>query len=171
MIGAQREPDCPIVIVGAGPVGLTLGLGLARLGVRSVILDQDDKLSDGSRAICIQRHTLEIFGRLGAVEPMLAQGVTWTLGRIFWRQRELFQIRFPESDEQFPSWRLCPLCRCKPTSSVRKARHPRQTIASAFCGTASAPSPINTRLRAARSICFAPTDISRRVAFRFLCRN
>lgn len=70
-------PEQPlIVIVGAGPVGLTLGLGLARLGIRSIILDQDDKLSEGSRAICIQRHTLEIFARLGAVELMMAKGVT-----------------------------------------------------------------------------------------------
>jgi 3-(3-hydroxy-phenyl)propionate hydroxylase len=91
-----------VVIVGAGPVGLTLGLGLARMGIRSLILDDDDKLSDGSRAICIQRHTLEIFQRLGAVEPMMQKGVTWTLGRVFFRRKELFQIRFPGSDEQFP---------------------------------------------------------------------
>jgi 2-polyprenyl-6-methoxyphenol hydroxylase-like FAD-dependent oxidoreductase len=100
-VESPPEPErWPVVIVGAGPVGLTLGLGLARLGIPSLILDQDDCLSDGSRAICIQRHTLEIFARLGAVKPMLAKGVTWRLGRVFWRERELFQIRLPDSDEE-----------------------------------------------------------------------
>jgi 3-(3-hydroxy-phenyl)propionate hydroxylase len=99
---SNLKKHAQVVIVGAGPVGLTLGLGLARMGIRSLILDDDDKLSDGSRAICIQRHTLEIFQRLGAVEPMMQKGVTWTLGRVFFRRKELFQIRFPGSDEQFP---------------------------------------------------------------------
>lgn len=92
-----------VIIVGAGPVGLTLGLGLARCGIHTLLLDEDDKRSDGSRAICIQRHTLEIFERLGAVAPMMAKGVTWRLGRVFWRQQELFQIRLPDSSEEaFP---------------------------------------------------------------------
>ena len=91
-----------MAIVGAGPVGLTLGLGLARYGIASVILDEDDKLSDGSRSICVQRHTLQIFEQLGVVEPMLAKGVTWTVGRVFLGHRELFQIRFPGSHEKFP---------------------------------------------------------------------
>ena len=42
----------PVVIVGAGPVGMTLALDLAQQGIRVVLLDDDDKLSTGSRAIC-----------------------------------------------------------------------------------------------------------------------
>lgn len=92
-----------VLIVGAGPVGMTLGLGLSRYGLPSLIVDDDDKLSEGSRAICVQRHTLEIFDRLGVVGPMLAKGVTWTLGRVFFGQQELFQIKFPGgSDPKFP---------------------------------------------------------------------
>jgi 2-polyprenyl-6-methoxyphenol hydroxylase-like FAD-dependent oxidoreductase len=66
-----------------------------------VVLDQDDKLSDGSRAICIQRPTLEIFRRLGAVEPMMAKGVTWTLGRVFWRR---YNAAAYTGDAQLEEW-------------------------------------------------------------------
>jgi 3-(3-hydroxy-phenyl)propionate hydroxylase len=100
---ARQRAKVRVAIVGAGPVGLTLGLGLARYGLPSLILDDDDKLSEGSRAICVQRHTLEIFDRLGIVAPMMAKGVTWTLGRVFFGERELFQIKFPGgSAEKFP---------------------------------------------------------------------
>ncbi len=93
----------PVLIVGAGPIGMALALGLAHYGIRSLILDDDDKLCDSSRAVCIQRHTLQIFERLGVVEPMMTKGVTWTLGRVFFGERELFQITFPgSSDEKYP---------------------------------------------------------------------
>ncbi len=98
-----RRERVAVAIVGAGPVGMSLGLGLSRYGLSSLILDDDDKLSEGSRAICVQRHTLQIFERLGVVGPMVAKGVTWKLGRVFFGQKELFQIRFPGGqDEKFP---------------------------------------------------------------------
>ena len=56
--GAKREHD--VVIVGAGPIGLTAALELARHGVDCVIIDEKGTLLDGSRAICIARHSLEI---------------------------------------------------------------------------------------------------------------
>ncbi len=99
----RSEPQrVPIVVVGAGPVGLAAGLALARYGLSSVILEEAAQHSEGSKAICIQRHTLEIFDRLGAVEPMMAKGITWQIGRVFLRDRELFHFRLPGSDEKFP---------------------------------------------------------------------
>lgn len=100
---APLPEQVPVVIVGAGPVGLSLGLALAGYGIKSVILDDEAKLSDGSRAICIQRHTLQIFERLGVVDAMMAKGLTWRLGRVFFGEQELYQIRFPGgSDERYP---------------------------------------------------------------------
>ena len=59
---ARRVPELdgvtarhPVVIVGAGPIGMTAALVLARYGIRSVLIDRKDTFNDGSRAICIAR--------------------------------------------------------------------------------------------------------------------
>jgi 3-(3-hydroxy-phenyl)propionate hydroxylase len=88
-----------MVIVGGGPVGLTMGLLLARYQIPSIILDDECPMVEGSRAICIERHTLEIFNRLDVAGPMLAKGVTWRVGRVFYGARELFQFEFPPAGE------------------------------------------------------------------------
>lgn len=74
---------CAVAIVGAGPVGLTLAIDLAQHGIPSVVLDENDVVSVGSRAICWSKRTLEIFDRLGVGERMVAKGVTWKTGRLF----------------------------------------------------------------------------------------
>ena len=52
----------PVVVVGGGPVGYCTALGLANHGVPVVVLEADDSVCFGSRAICISRRSLEIFG-------------------------------------------------------------------------------------------------------------
>ncbi|MBA2383351.1 MAG: FAD-dependent monooxygenase [Actinobacteria bacterium] len=95
-----------VAVVGAGPVGMTMALSLARYGVPSVLLDEDEQTTCvGSRSICVQRATLEAFDRLGVGERMAEEGVTWTCGRTYYRNTELFQIRFPErGSERFPAF-------------------------------------------------------------------
>jgi 3-(3-hydroxy-phenyl)propionate hydroxylase len=73
----------PVVIVGAGPVGLAAARDLALHGVRSAVLDEDHQVSVGSRAICWAKRTLEIFDRLGCAAPMMHKGVTWNMGKVF----------------------------------------------------------------------------------------
>jgi 3-(3-hydroxy-phenyl)propionate hydroxylase len=76
--------DAPVAIVGAGPIGLALAIDLAQRGVKSsVVLDDNNVVSVGSRAICWAKRTLEIFDRLGVGERMLEKGVTWKVGRNF----------------------------------------------------------------------------------------
>ena len=82
----------PVVIVGAGPVGMTLALDLARQNVPVVVLDDDDKLSAGSRAICFAKRTLEIWDRLGLGDAMVAKGVSWNVGKVFFRDAPVYSF-------------------------------------------------------------------------------
>ncbi|MFT4067125.1 FAD-dependent oxidoreductase [Paraburkholderia sp.] len=89
-----------VAIVGGGPVGMTLALALARQGVRSVLIEADDSVCTGSRAICISRRSLEIFKRLGIVDGFLRKGLAWTGGRSFYRDTEVFRFTMHQDDEQ-----------------------------------------------------------------------
>jgi 2-polyprenyl-6-methoxyphenol hydroxylase-like FAD-dependent oxidoreductase len=87
----------PVLIVGCGPVGMTLALELARLDVPCVVLDRKPGLDAvGSKAIVIARHALEIFRRVGAGDEMIAKGVVLARARTYYRQLELFCVDFPE---------------------------------------------------------------------------
>lgn len=78
------DAHIPVVIVGAGPVGLAAAAELARHGVQGVVLEQANTLSDGSRAVCWAKRSLEFCDRLGIAERMLAKGVTWNTGKVFY---------------------------------------------------------------------------------------
>ncbi len=82
----------PVAIVGAGPVGLSAAIDLALHGVRSVVLDDNNVVSVGSRAICWAKRTLEIFDRLGVGDRMVDKGVTWKVGRLFHREKEVYNF-------------------------------------------------------------------------------
>jgi 3-(3-hydroxy-phenyl)propionate hydroxylase len=78
-----RARHCGVVVVGAGPVGLAAAIDLAQRGVPVLVLDDDDTVSVGSRAICYAKRTLEILDRLGCGEPVAAKGVSWNVGKVF----------------------------------------------------------------------------------------
>lgn len=89
-----------VAIVGAGPVGVTAALELARHGIASVVLDDKATVNDGSRAICISRHSLEILQQLGVDAPFEQKGLGWTQGRTYFRDREIYRFRMPHSDQE-----------------------------------------------------------------------
>ncbi|WJF92106.1 FAD-dependent monooxygenase [Paraburkholderia bonniea] len=97
--GHERQRH-QVVIVGGGPVGLALALGLARHGVASVVLEADDTVCMGSRAACISRRSLQILERLGVLETVLAKGLAWTSGRSFYQQTEVFRFDMPHDASQ-----------------------------------------------------------------------
>ena len=99
------EPRHPVAIVGAGPIGLAMAIDLAQRGVKSVVLDDNDVVSVGSRAICWAKRTLEIFDRLGVGERMLEKGVTWKVGRQFHGENEVYSFDLlPEDGHKYPAF-------------------------------------------------------------------
>jgi 3-(3-hydroxy-phenyl)propionate hydroxylase len=109
----QRSPDQdapapaqhPIVVVGAGPVGLSLAIDLAQRGQRVVVLDNDCRLSSGSRAICFAKRTLEIWDRLGVGQRMVDKGVSWNVGKVFFHGEPLYEFNLlPEDGHERPAF-------------------------------------------------------------------
>lgn len=99
------EPRHDVVIVGAGPIGLALALELARHGTSSVVLDDNDVVSVGSRAICWSKRSLEILDRIGVGERCMDKGVTWKVGRTYHRDREVFKFDLlPEDGHKMPAF-------------------------------------------------------------------
>ena len=86
----------PVVVVGGGPVGLCAALGLALHGVPVVLIEADDSVCFGSRAICISRRSLEIIQRLGALPGFLATGLPWAGGRSFYRDQQVLHFSMPQ---------------------------------------------------------------------------
>lgn len=95
----------PVIVVGAGPVGLATAIDLAQQGVPVVILDDDCTLSVGSRAICFAKRTLDILDRLGCGERAVQKGVSWNLGKIFFRDRMVYEFDLlPETGHRRPAF-------------------------------------------------------------------
>jgi 3-(3-hydroxy-phenyl)propionate hydroxylase len=94
-----------VVIVGAGPVGLAAALDLARRGHHSVVIDRKSTLSDGSRAICWSKRTLEIMDRLGVAQALLDKGITWRTGKVFLDTRQIYEFDLlPETGHRMPAF-------------------------------------------------------------------
>ncbi|MBY4698166.1 FAD-dependent oxidoreductase [Burkholderia latens] len=95
----------PVIVVGAGPVGLSAAIDLAQRGVPVVLLDDDDTLSTGSRAICFAKRTLEIFDRLGCGERFVEKGVSWHVGKVFLQDELLYAFDLlPEEGHARPAF-------------------------------------------------------------------
>lgn len=92
-----------VMIAGGGPVGLATALGLARLGIASVVIEADDSVCEGSRAACISRRSLEILDRLGVAGAFVGKGLPWTSGRSYYGEEEVFRLEMPSSEtDKFP---------------------------------------------------------------------
>ena len=93
----------PVIVVGGGMVGLTAALDLALRGLSVVILDDNDTVSVGSRGICYAKRSLEIWDRIGCANPLVAKGVSWSVGKVFNRDKLAYQFNLlPEAGHRMP---------------------------------------------------------------------
>jgi len=113
--GYRRHPDQDragadvaehaVVVVGAGPVGLSLAIDLAQRGQSVVLLDDADRIGEGSRAICFSKRSLEFWDRLGIGQRMVDKGVVWSVGKIFHGEQQLYQFNLlPEEGHKRPAF-------------------------------------------------------------------
>src|SRR6478672_10610807 len=113
--GYRRHPDQDrngadlaeylVVVVGAGPVGLSLAIDLTQRGQSVVLLDDADRIGEGSRAICFSKRSLEYWDRLGIGSRMVDKGVVWSVGRIFHGASLLYQFNLlPEQGHKRPAF-------------------------------------------------------------------
>lgn len=107
----QRPPELsgaaarryPVTVVGAGPVGLAAAIELAQSGVPVVLLDDDDSVSVGSRGVCYAKRALEVLDRIGVGDACVSKGVSWNVGRTFFREEEVYNFNLlPQPDHRRP---------------------------------------------------------------------
>lgn len=93
-----------VAIIGAGPIGLTAALDCAERGIPSVIFDDNNTVSVGSRALCYAKRALEIWDRLGVAQPILDKGVSWKVGKNFFKEELTYQFDLlPEAGHKMPA--------------------------------------------------------------------
>ena len=94
--------DGRILIVGAGPVGLSLAVELVRHGAPCRIVEKAPSPSVHSKALAIMPRTLEIFEDMGIGEAVLAQGHRVDGAIISVGRRPIAQPRFRQPDSAYP---------------------------------------------------------------------
>ncbi|MFJ3665407.1 FAD-dependent oxidoreductase [Streptomyces sp. NPDC090106] len=105
-----------VLIVGAGPTGLALGIDLARRGVDALVVEKAPRLFPGSRGKGLQPRTMEVFDDLGVLDAIHAAGGDYPVGMV-WQDGErvgehhMFDPAEPSEDAPYnrpwmvPQWR------------------------------------------------------------------
>ena len=96
-----------VAIIGAGPIGLTAALDLAKRGVLCVVFSKEKSVSVGSRAICFSKKTLEIVNRLNSKvsQKLIDKGIIWNLGKVFYKNDEVYRFNLqPEGGHKIPAF-------------------------------------------------------------------
>jgi 3-(3-hydroxy-phenyl)propionate hydroxylase len=93
----------PLIVIGAGPVGLAAAIDARLQGLNVLVLDDDKTVSVGSRAVCYAKRSLEILDRLGIADAACQLGVSWNIGRTFLEEDEVYQFNLvPDAGHKRP---------------------------------------------------------------------
>lgn len=96
----MAEIETEVLVVGAGPVGLTMAVALHRHGVPCRIIERSTEAAVECRALHVQSRTLELLDHLGLVESALNLGVRVRAENL-WRNGSLLQ-RVPMDWDPLP---------------------------------------------------------------------
>lgn len=94
--------DSDVLIIGAGPTGLTLATALAARGIGATVIDRQAAGANTSRAAVIHARTLEVLEPLGVADSLVALGVQATRFTIRDRDRVLVPIGFADLPTRYP---------------------------------------------------------------------
>ncbi|WP_127804260.1 FAD-dependent oxidoreductase [Hydrogenophaga sp. NH-16] len=101
MAGAPQRK--PLIVIGAGPVGLAAAIDARLHGLDVLLFDEEDSVSFGSRAVCYAKRALEILDRLGVGDAIVDKGVSWNVGRTFLREEEVYRFNLvPDAGHKRP---------------------------------------------------------------------
>ena len=105
---AEGQDETPVLIVGAGPVGLVAALTLAAQGTKCIVIERKATFNDGSRAICIARQSYNLLEKIGALDAFLKKSYGWTMGRTFYRGQQILEFQMPhgQDDKFMPMYNL-----------------------------------------------------------------
>jgi 3-(3-hydroxy-phenyl)propionate hydroxylase len=98
MMAPQRAAH-PVVIVGAGPIGLVLAIQLARQGIKAVLVESEAQVSGGSRALALTRRSMEIIEQCGVAPAFLRDANVWDRGRSYYMNQVVHHLEIPSSPE------------------------------------------------------------------------
>ena len=91
-----------VTVVGAGPIGMTTALLLAKQGVKVILLSAELQLSEGSRALVYTKRSMEILQAAGAAERIMSKALAWTHGNSIYKGQVAFRMASPTNEhDQF----------------------------------------------------------------------
>lgn len=91
-----------VLVVGAGPTGLTMAVELARRGVDVRIIDAASAPTTETRALGVQPRTLELFERLDLAEAAVAEGMKVTDFKVFSESKQFLHLNLEGLDSPYP---------------------------------------------------------------------
>jgi 2-polyprenyl-6-methoxyphenol hydroxylase-like FAD-dependent oxidoreductase len=98
----RTSDQIPVLIVGAGPTGLSLAIELARRGIPFRIIDKAFQHAEHSRALGLQARTLEVFNLMGVADRFVERGHRINTIRLYTGGKEVGNVDFSPLDSPYP---------------------------------------------------------------------